>query len=114
MFRSLGEGHPYAAPYRTSCEPLLVLALKSTLFSGSSHTFNQFYTSLESFILHMGIEPMDHNELITKDELEQFKKIARKDYRVKLTNKQAAEQGTALVSLFEHIIKGVTETDTKK
>ena len=36
---------------------------------------------------------MDDNELITKDELEKFKEIARKDYGVKLTDEQAFKQG---------------------
>ena len=48
---------------------------------------------------------MDDNELITKDELEKFKEIARKDYGVKLTDRQALEQGLSLVSLFEFLIK---------
>lgn len=48
---------------------------------------------------------MDGNELVTKDELEKFKEIARKDYRVELTNKEAFKQATALVSFFESLIK---------
>jgi len=48
---------------------------------------------------------MDHNEPITKKELKKFKEIARKDYGVKLTNKQAFEQGSTLVSLFEFLLK---------
>ncbi len=48
---------------------------------------------------------MNDNELITKDELKKFKEIARKDYGVKLTDEQAFKQGTALVSLFESLIK---------
>ncbi len=36
----------------------------------------------------MVIEPMDNNELLTKSEINKFKRIARKDYKVKLTSKQ--------------------------
>lgn len=53
----------------------------------------------------MGIEPMDDKELLTDDELKKFKEIIRKDYGVELTNKQAIEQGGALVSLFEHLLR---------
>ena len=48
---------------------------------------------------------MDDNELITKDELEKFKEIARKDYGVELTDEQAIEQGRALVSFFECVLE---------
>lgn len=48
---------------------------------------------------------MDKNELLTKDEVKQFKGIARKDYGVKLTDEQAFEQGSALVSFFELLLK---------
>lgn len=48
---------------------------------------------------------MDNDELITKEELKKFKEIARKDDGVKLTDEQAYEQGSALVSFFEYIFK---------
>ena len=53
----------------------------------------------------MVIEPMDENELITKEELEKFKEIARKDYGEELIDEQAYEQTAALVILFEHVLK---------
>lgn len=48
---------------------------------------------------------MDKNELITKDELEKFKEIARKDCGVELTDEQAYEQAAALVKFFEAVLK---------
>jgi len=48
---------------------------------------------------------MDENELITKEELEKFKEIARKDYGEELIDEQAYEQTAALVILFEHVLK---------
>ena len=53
----------------------------------------------------MGFEPMPDNPIITKEELEEFKKIARKEYGVELTDEQAFEQGSALLNLFEYMIK---------
>lgn len=53
----------------------------------------------------MGIEPMDSNELVTKEELEEFKKIARTDYATELTDEEAYEQAAALVTFFEHVLK---------
>lgn len=48
---------------------------------------------------------MDKDELITKDEFEKFKEIARKDYGVELTDEQAYEQAAALVTFFEYVLK---------
>jgi len=53
----------------------------------------------------MGIELMEDNEFLTKEEIKKFKEIAQKDYGVKLTDKQALEQGSALVSFFELLLK---------
>ncbi len=44
------------------------------------------------------------NPIVTKEELEQFKKIARDDYRVELTDEQAYEQASALVAFFEAVL----------
>jgi len=44
------------------------------------------------------------NPIVTKEELDQFKKIARDDYRVELTDEQAYEQASALVTFFEAIL----------
>lgn len=48
---------------------------------------------------------MPDNLIITREELEEFKKIARKEYGVELTDEQAYEQGSALVTLLETVIK---------
>ena len=62
----------------------------------------------------MGFEPMPDNPIITKEELEEFKKIALKEYGVKLTDEQAYEQGSALLNLFEHMIKQRIEEKRKR
>lgn len=61
----------------------------------------------------MGFEPMPDNPIITKEELEEFKKIARKEYGVELTDEQAYEQGSALLNLFEQAIKERVEKKKK-
>lgn len=55
------------------------------------------------------IEPIKDNSTFTKEEIEEFKAIAFKEYGVKLTDEQAFEQGYALVSLAETIIKKTIE-----
>lgn len=62
----------------------------------------------------MGFEPMTDNPIITKEELEGFKKIARKEYGVELTDEQAYELGSALLNLFEHMIKEKIDKKRKK
>jgi len=44
------------------------------------------------------------NPVVTREELERFKKIARDDYGVELTDKQAYEQAAAIVTFFETLI----------
>lgn len=44
------------------------------------------------------------NSLITREELDEFKAIAFKEYGLKLTDKQAFEQATALLNLFDTLI----------
>ncbi|MEO8581296.1 MAG: hypothetical protein ABI425_01810 [Patescibacteria group bacterium] len=48
---------------------------------------------------------MEEEVTFTKDELEEFKKIAFEEYGIRLTDEQAFEQGFALLSLFEYVIK---------
>lgn len=45
------------------------------------------------------------NSLVTREELDRFKEIALKDYGVELTDEQAFEQATALLNLFDSLIK---------
>lgn len=45
------------------------------------------------------------NSLVTREELDRFKEIARKDYGVKLTDQQAFEQATALLNLFDYLVE---------
>ena len=45
------------------------------------------------------------NSLVTREELDRFKEIALKDYGVELTDQQAFEQATALLNLFDSLIK---------
>ena len=48
---------------------------------------------------------MDDNHLyITKEELEEFKRLAFKEYGVKLTDEQAYEQGSALLRLMDCVL----------
>lgn len=44
-----------------------------------------------------------------QEDIDKFKKIALKDYGVKLTDKQALEQGTATIEAFESIIRDLHE-----
>ena len=55
------------------------------------------------------IEPIKDNSTFSKEEIEEFKQIALKEYGVKLTDEQAFEQGYALVSLVETVIKKTIE-----
>lgn len=49
---------------------------------------------------------MDDNHFyITKEELGEFNQIALKEYGVKLTNKQAYEQGSALLRLVDCLME---------
>jgi len=57
---------------------------------------------------------MSDNPIITKEELEEFKEIARKKYGVELTDEQAFEQVSALLNLFEHVIKKKVEEKRRK
>jgi len=50
------------------------------------------------------------NPIVTRQELERFKEIARTDYGADLTDEQALEQATALVMFFETAIKSSLET----
>jgi len=59
------------------------------------------------------IEPIKDNSIFTKEEIEEFKQIALKEYGVKLTDEQAFEQGYALVSLVETVIKKIIEKRKK-
>lgn len=45
------------------------------------------------------------NSLVTREELDRFKEIARKDYGVELTDQQAFEQATALLNLFDYLVE---------
>lgn len=44
------------------------------------------------------------NSLVSREELDKFKLIVKKDYGVELSDKQAIEQATALLSLFDYLI----------
>ena len=44
------------------------------------------------------------NSLVTREELDKFKLIVKMDYGVELSDKQAVEQATALLSLFDYLI----------
>ena len=55
------------------------------------------------------IEPIKDKSTFTKEEIEEFKEIVLKEYGVKLTDEQAFEQGYALVSLVETVIKKTIE-----
>jgi hypothetical protein len=45
------------------------------------------------------------NSLITREELDEFKEIAFREYGVKLTDEQAFEQATALLLLVDTLIE---------
>jgi len=49
------------------------------------------------------------NPIVTREELEQFKKIALDDYGVLLTDDQAYEQASALVAFFEAVMNDLME-----
>lgn len=45
------------------------------------------------------------DSLINREELDEFKAIAFKEYGIKLSDKQAFEQATALLNLFDALVK---------
>jgi len=49
--------------------------------------------------------PILTNSLVTREELDEFKEIALKEYGVKLTDEQAFEQATALLLLVDTLIE---------
>lgn len=53
------------------------------------------------------------NSLVTREELDKFKQIAKKDYGVELTDEQAFEQSTALLNFFDHFIDKRVEEKRK-
>ena len=54
------------------------------------------------------------NSLITREELDRFKAIAKKDYGVELTDQQAFEQATALLNLFDYLLDKKLEERRKR
>lgn len=54
------------------------------------------------------------NSLMTQDELDKFKEIARKDYGVELSDSQAFEQATALLNMFDYLIAARLESTHKR
>lgn len=54
------------------------------------------------------------NSLMTQDELDKFKEIARKDYGVELSDSQAFEQATALLNMFDYLIAARLESTRKR
>ncbi|KKR59701.1 hypothetical protein A3C29_03625 [Candidatus Daviesbacteria bacterium RIFCSPHIGHO2_02_FULL_40_16] len=51
------------------------------------------------------INELPANSLVTREELDKFKDLARKEYGVDLTDAQAFEQATALLLLFDTVIE---------
>lgn len=49
--------------------------------------------------------PILTNSLVTREELDEFKEIALKEYGVRLTDDQAFEQATALLLLVDTLIE---------
>ncbi|RJR14666.1 hypothetical protein C4579_04595 [Candidatus Microgenomates bacterium] len=49
--------------------------------------------------------PILTNSLVTREELDEFKEIALKEYGVRLTDEQAFEQATALLLLVDTLIE---------
>lgn len=45
------------------------------------------------------------NSLVTPEELAEFKKIVLSEYGIRLTDEQAFEQATALIGLFDALVK---------
>jgi flagellin-specific chaperone FliS len=54
---------------------------------------------------NIGNNPILTNSLMTRQELDKFKEIVRKDYGVSLSDEQAFEQATALLNLFDYVIE---------
>lgn len=54
------------------------------------------------------------NSLITPEELKKFKEIVFTEYGIKLTDEQAFEQATALLGLFDVLIKDRLEYHKKR
>jgi hypothetical protein len=54
------------------------------------------------------------NALVTREELDKFKDLARKEYGVDLTDAQAFEQATALLLLFDSVIESTLDSNKKR
>lgn len=54
------------------------------------------------------------NSLVTREELDKFKELARKEYGVELTDEQAFEQATALLLLFDIVIEKTLDSRKKQ
>lgn len=54
------------------------------------------------------------NSLITREELEKFKEIAFAEYGIRLTDQQAFEQATALLTLFDTLLQQTLEIRKKR
>lgn len=50
------------------------------------------------------------NSLVTRKELDNFKAIVKEDYGIELSDEQAIEQATALLSLFDYLISSRLES----
>jgi len=50
------------------------------------------------------IKGLPANALVTREELDKFKELARIEYGVELTDEQAFEQATSLILLFDTLI----------
>lgn len=53
------------------------------------------------------------NSLVTREELDEFKELAFKEYGVRLTDEQAFEQATALLLLVDTLIDKTLESRRK-
>lgn len=53
------------------------------------------------------------NSLVTREELDEFKELAFKEYGVRLTDEQAFEQATALLLLVDTLIEKTLESRRK-
>lgn len=54
------------------------------------------------------------NSLVTREELDKFKKIAQEDYGIELSDEAAFEQATALLNMFDCLIASRLESTQKR
>jgi hypothetical protein len=64
---------------------------------------------MDNFVIQK--QRISDTAMLTKEEIEEFKRLVKEVYGIELTNAEAEDQGSRLIQLFELMLK--QEMDTK-